>query len=56
VQDMENVVIQKRDIVEFGHTGTLYRFVFERHSPMKWICYLRYLKGYQKFEEQGFIG
>jgi 1-acyl-sn-glycerol-3-phosphate acyltransferase len=56
VKDIETVVIQKRDIVEFGYRGTLYRFVFSRHSPMKWIYYLRYLKGYEKFEEQGFIG
>jgi|GEM_PF-843025 1-acyl-sn-glycerol-3-phosphate acyltransferase len=55
VKDLETVVIQKRDIVEFGHGGLLYRFVFSRHSPMKWIYYLRYLKGYQRCEEQGFI-
>ena len=56
VKDIETVVIQKRDIVEFGYKGLLYRFVFSRHSPMKWIYYLRYLRGYEKYEEQGFIG
>jgi 1-acyl-sn-glycerol-3-phosphate acyltransferase len=49
-------VIQKRDIVEFGYNRLLYRFVFSHHSPMKWIYYLRYLKGYEKLEEQGYIG
>jgi 1-acyl-sn-glycerol-3-phosphate acyltransferase len=56
VQKLETVVIQKKDIVEFIYEGRYYRFVFDHHSPMKWIYYLRYLKGYEKFEEQGFIG
>lgn len=56
VQNIETVVIQKKDIVEFIYEGRYYRFVFDHHSPMKWIYYLRYLKGYEKFEEQGYIG
>jgi len=55
VSDITMPVIQKQDIVEFSCNGLLYRFVFSRHSPMKWIYYLRYLKGYEKLEEQGFI-
>lgn len=56
VQKLETVVIQKKDIVEFYYEGKYYRFVFDHHSPMKWIYYLRYLKGYEKFEQQGYIG
>ncbi len=56
VQDIQSVVIQHRDIVEYGFGGTRFRLVFDGHSPMKWIYYLRYLKGYEKFEEQGYIG
>jgi 1-acyl-sn-glycerol-3-phosphate acyltransferase len=56
VQKIETVVIQKKDIVEFRYDGRYYRFAFDHHSPMKWIFYLRYLKGYEKFEEQGYIG
>jgi hypothetical protein len=55
ISDITMPVVQKRDIVEFGYNGLLYRFVFSHHSPMKWIYYLRYLKGYEKLEEQGFI-
>jgi 1-acyl-sn-glycerol-3-phosphate acyltransferase len=56
VQRLETVVIQKKDIMEFFYDGKYYRFLFDHHSPMKWIFYLRYLKGYEKFEVQGFIG
>jgi 1-acyl-sn-glycerol-3-phosphate acyltransferase len=56
VQKLENVVIQKKDIVEFLYTDRYYRFVFDHHSPMKWIYYLRYLKGYETCEEQGYLG
>ncbi len=56
VAEIINVVIQKKDIVEFGYDGMLYRLEFKHHSSMKWIYYLRYLKGYRKFEEQGYIG
>jgi 1-acyl-sn-glycerol-3-phosphate acyltransferase len=56
VQRLETVVIQKKDIMEFIYDGKYYRFIFDHHSPMKWIYYLRYLKGYEKFEGQGYIG
>jgi 1-acyl-sn-glycerol-3-phosphate acyltransferase len=55
VHKIETVVIQKKDIVEFIYEGRYYRFIFDHHSPMKWIYYLRYLKGYEKFEELGYI-
>jgi len=45
VQRLETVVIQKKDIMEFFYDGKYYRFLFDHHSPMKWIFYLRYLKG-----------
>jgi 1-acyl-sn-glycerol-3-phosphate acyltransferase len=55
VDKLETIVIQKKDILEFLYDGKYYRFSFNRKSPMKWIYYLRYLKGYEKFEEQGYI-
>jgi 1-acyl-sn-glycerol-3-phosphate acyltransferase len=56
VWKIETVVIQKKDIVEFKYDEKYFRFVFDHHSPMKWVYYLRYLKGYEKCEEQGYIG
>jgi len=55
VQKLSNVVIQKKDIVEFIYAGRYYRFVFDHLSIMKWIYYLRYLRGYEKCELQGYI-
>jgi 1-acyl-sn-glycerol-3-phosphate acyltransferase len=56
VSDIEDCVIQRKDIFEFRFKDRYWRFAFSGHSPMKWVYYLRYLKGYEKLEKQGFIG
>jgi 1-acyl-sn-glycerol-3-phosphate acyltransferase len=56
VRDIGDCVIQRKDIFEFRHKERYYRFAFSGHSPMKWVYYLRYLKGYEKLEKQGYIG
>ncbi len=56
VPRIQAVVIQKKDIVEFSYRGRYYRCLFNRHSPMKWIYYLRYLQGYEECEKRGFLG
>jgi hypothetical protein len=56
VHDIRDYVIQKKDILEFRVGDTFYRFVFDHHSPMKWVYYLRYLNGYELLEKQGCLG
>ena len=53
--EAKDTVVQKKDIFEFRHNDTYYRFVFDHHSPMKWVYYLRYLKGYHESEERGHL-
>lgn len=53
---IEDCVIQRNSVFEIRHGQAYYRFCFTRHSPMKWVYYIRYLKGYEKFEKQGYIG
>jgi hypothetical protein len=55
VAEIENYVIQKKDILELDYKKTTYRFLFSGHSPMKWIYYLRYLKGFEECERQGHL-
>jgi hypothetical protein len=47
-------VFQRKDIAEFHVDGREYRFAFASKSPMKWVYYLRYLKGYAAVEERGY--
>jgi hypothetical protein len=51
--EVEDYVIQLKDIFEFRVEDEYFRFVFDEHSPMKWIFYLRYMKGYEKIEKRG---
>jgi hypothetical protein len=53
--EVHDTVIQKRDIFELRHGGAYYRFVFTRHSPMKWAWYVRYLNGYDALERRGYL-
>lgn len=55
VQDIQDCVIQKKDIFEFCIENRHYRFVFNKKSPMKWIYYLRYLKGFEEAETRGYL-
>jgi 1-acyl-sn-glycerol-3-phosphate acyltransferase len=55
IDKVEDAVIQKQDIFEFRDENTHYRFLFSGHSPMKWVYYVRYLKGYSECEKRGYI-
>jgi hypothetical protein len=55
IADIADIVIQKKDLFEFKHLNSYYRFLFNKKSPMKWVNYIRYLKGYSKCEEQGYL-
>ena len=55
IEDIEEYVIQKKDIFEFRHGSSYHRFIFTGKSPMKWVFYLRYLKGYEICEQQGHL-
>lgn len=52
IEKISNYVIQKKDIFEFNCEDKLFRFVFNRKSVMKWIFYVRYLKGYEEIESR----
>jgi 1-acyl-sn-glycerol-3-phosphate acyltransferase len=56
VGTIRDCVVQKKDLFELRAGDTLYRFRFDHRSPMKWVYYIRYLTGYDRFESQGFIG
>ncbi len=55
VSEIEDFVIQKKDIFEFRHGKNYIRFLFNRKSPMKWVYYLRYLKGFEECERRGYL-
>ncbi len=55
VAEIGDCVIQKKDIFEFRHGAFRARFLFSGKSPMKWIHYLRYIKGYEHCERQGHL-
>jgi len=54
IEKVEDYVIQAKDIFEFRVEKEYYRFVFDRRSPMKWIFYLRYMRGYETIEQRGY--
>ncbi|MBD3392061.1 MAG: hypothetical protein GF418_08310 [Chitinivibrionales bacterium] len=51
---IEDYVIQLKDLFEFRNGKEYLRFLFRGHSPMKWIFYVRYMKGYDEIEERGY--
>ena len=55
VKDITDYVYQRKDVFECRHNNKSYRFRLIHHSPMKWVYYLRYLKGYEEFEKRGYI-
>lgn len=55
VEGIRDTVIQKKDICEIRHGEHYYRFLFKGHSPMKWVYYLRYLRGYEELERRGYL-
>jgi 1-acyl-sn-glycerol-3-phosphate acyltransferase len=55
ITEIKDCVIQKKDIFEFRVNEVYYRFVFNHHSPMKWIYYLRYLHNFEEYEKRGYL-
>lgn len=55
LSEIRDYVIQKKDVFEFAFDGQYHRFVFDHHSPMKWVFYLRYLNGYEECEKTGIL-
>ena len=55
VAEICDCVIQQKDIFEFRHQNIYRRFLFNGKSPMKWVYYIRYLKGYEQYELQGHL-
>jgi 1-acyl-sn-glycerol-3-phosphate acyltransferase len=55
LSSITDYVFQRKDMLEFMCDSRHYRFVFDRHSPMKWLYYLRYLSGYEACEQRGVI-
>jgi hypothetical protein len=55
VKDIKEYVFQRKNIFECVCNDTSYRFRFYSHSPMKWVFYFRYLHGYEKCEQRGFL-
>jgi 1-acyl-sn-glycerol-3-phosphate acyltransferase len=55
IADLEDYVIQKKDLFEFRQGKHYHRFLFTGKSPMKWVYYLRYLKGFEHCEAQGHL-
>jgi 1-acyl-sn-glycerol-3-phosphate acyltransferase len=53
--DVHDTVIQKKDVFEVRWNGAYWRFVFSKRSPMKWVYYLRYLRGYEELERRGYL-
>ncbi len=55
VEELEDYVVQKKDTFEFRHKNKIYRVLFDRKSPMKWVYYLRYLRGFTECEKRGYL-
>lgn len=55
VKDISDYVYQRKDVFECRCNNKSYRFRIVGHSPMKWVYYLRYFKGYKEYEKRGYI-
>lgn len=51
VADLQNFVIQKKDIFEITCDGKDVRFDLTGFSPMKWVTFVRYLRGWEEIEK-----
>lgn len=54
IDEIDDYVVQKKDIFEFKHKNSYFRFKFDKKSPMKWVYYFRYLKNHLDFEKRGY--
>jgi hypothetical protein len=55
IADIKDYVVQKKDIFEIRVGERYLRFVCNGTSPMKWVYYFRYLNGYERFEQRGYL-
>lgn len=55
VPEIQSYVFQRKDVFECSCEEKSYRFRFQGHSPMKWVFYLRYLNGYEEYEQRGYL-
>jgi 1-acyl-sn-glycerol-3-phosphate acyltransferase len=55
VEQLTNYVIQKKDVFEITHDGVDYRFEMYGRSPMKWLVFVRYLRGFEEAEQRRVI-
>jgi len=55
VKELDNYVIQQKDIFEITYEGTDYRFHMNGKSPMKWLMFVRYLNGFEEIEKLGIL-
>jgi 1-acyl-sn-glycerol-3-phosphate acyltransferase len=55
VADLENAVIQRKDLFEITAGGIDYRFAMPGASPMRWLVHVRYLRGFEAAERAGVI-
>ena len=53
INELQDCVIQKKDLFEITWGSKEIRFLFNKKSPMKWVYYLRYLKGFRECEDSG---
>lgn len=51
--ELQNYVIQKKDVFEITVAGADHRFEMVGKSPMKWLTYVRYLRGFDQAEQTG---
>lgn len=55
VEELSSYVIQQKDVFEITFGDDDYRFEMHGRSPMKWLVYARYLRGYEAAEQRGVI-
>jgi len=55
VEQLTSYAIQRKDVFEITSGGVDYRFEMAGRSPMKWLVYVRYLRGYEAAEARGVI-
>ena len=55
VTEINDYVFQRKDVFECRSKDASYLFLFEKHSPMKWVFYFRYLNGFEECEKRGYL-
>ncbi|MGM0460980.1 MAG: lysophospholipid acyltransferase family protein [Fibrobacterota bacterium] len=53
--EIHTPVFQGKDILEFDYKKSNYQFRFASCAVYKWLTYLLYMKGYEQWEETGYI-